>query len=149
MEPTTTAVIAIIGLFFILLGIKQLLPDLYGGKMCALCLGVTTTWAGLLTAHWIGVFHDTALLGLLMGSTVLGIFYTVEDRIEGPLELFRLPLYLTLLVTAYTLLRASAHAGSIGVIVLLWSAFGLLYLYREDECVNDHIERIIACCRDW
>lgn len=149
MDSATTALTAITGLFFILLALKQFLPSTYGEKMCALCLAVSTTWAGLLTAHWTNMFHDTALLGLLMGSTVLGVFYTVDDRIDGPLELFRLPLYLTLLVTAYALMTASFHTGTVSVIALLWTGFGLLYLYRENERVNEHVERIIACCKGW
>ncbi len=149
MDPATTAITATLTLFFLLLGVKETLDSRYSEKLCALCLAVSMTWAGLLIAYWIGVFHDTALLGLLMGSTVLGIFYTVEDRLDGAVELFRLPVYLTLLTGAYILMTATVDAALFTAIALLWTGFGLLYLYREDERVHEHVRRIIDCCKDW
>lgn len=149
MNPATTAVASIVALFFILLALKQVIPSRYADNTCALCLGVSMTWIGLLIASWTGSFQETALLSLLMGSTVLGLFYTIEDRIDGPLELFRLPIYLTLFLIAYTAITTTFHATASGAVVLAWTGFGILYLYREDERVKDHVDKIIACCKDW
>lgn len=149
MDAMTTVLASIIGLFVLLLPVKRMLPVRFAGRMCALCLAVSMTWAGLLGARWLGVFQDTALLALLMGSTVLGVYYTVEDRVRRSLQLFRLPFYLTLVMAAYMLVTLAVPVGAVVLLAGLWTVFGLLFLYRENDRIQDHVDAVIDCCGGW
>jgi cbb3-type cytochrome oxidase subunit 1 len=83
-------VITAISLFLLLLKSKLQV------RICAICLAVSLTWAGLLAAYHMGWFGNGLLLGLLMGQSITGIYYLLEKHASEPLLLFRLPLLLSL-----------------------------------------------------
>ncbi|MBI4140833.1 hypothetical protein HY485_03265 [Candidatus Woesearchaeota archaeon] len=132
-----TVVVSIIVLFFVLLGVKELLPARFKKFVCALCGAVVLTWLGLLFAS----YSDTVVIALLMGGSVVGITYVVSEKFP----LFRLPVFLTLLFVAYSVIKLSFDARSVVLIVLLWVLFTAVFLYKN----NKLIEKIVACCRNW
>lgn len=149
MTAMTTAILGIVSLFTVLLVVKSLVPPRYGDRLCALCLGVSVTWIGLLTLYWIGRFPHPELVALLMGSTVLGIYYAFEHRVAKEQKLFRLPIYLSLLLLAYSALTLTVPITAIAVTLTIWIVFGILYTYRTNDGVSRYVDRIIACCKDW
>lgn len=149
MEPVTLVLAAISMLFVALLVVKEVLPGQHGDRICALCVSVGLAWIGLLLAHMSGRFPHPELVALLMGSTVLGLYYEFEHRVRDELKLFRLPTYLTLFLAAYSLLTATFSIYTVTVLSIIWLCFGALYVYRANTVVGEYVERIIACCKDW
>jgi len=144
-----TVFIATIALFFLLLGIKSLIRV----KFCVICLSVSLTWVGLLVLSWIADFKDYLLLGLLMGQSVLGVYYLAERKLKEELLIFRLPFLLTLTLIAYLLSRPFSEVpevvGAVGAVGGLWLVFGLGYAYRNKAGFNRFVKKIIECCKNW
>ena len=89
----------ITGLFFLLLIIKSFIKKTTE-KICAICLAFAITWIVIWILRWKGYFPDGTFIGILMGMTILGIFYTLEKSVKKELTLFRLPFLLTLVFLA-------------------------------------------------
>ena len=130
-------VVSIIILFFVLLGVKELLPERFRKFVCALCGAVVLTWLGLLFTS----YSDIVVIALLMGGSVVGITYIVSEKFP----LFRLPVFLTLLFVAYSVIRWSFDVSVMALLALLWVLFAGVFLYKNKKL----IEKIIACCRNW
>ncbi len=139
----------IIGLFFSILLIKQFFHKKLKDKICALCLSIIITWAGLLILYWTGRFENLLIIALLMGGSVLGIFYTVERNVKKDLTLFRLPFFLTLLSMGYFLLTFENFLNVLILLVILWSIFLIIYLYRRNKNLNLLVKKIVECCKKW
>jgi len=138
------------GLFSILLLIAALFFLLLIGKsiffkkkeFCAICFAVGGTWVGLLIAYWYNIFNDKVILGILIGQSSLGIFYTLEKNVKKELTLFRLPFLLLLIFIAYLLivfpeltgLRELYKSGLF--LLLLWAGFILVYFYRNNKNIR-------------
>lgn len=73
--------IALLGVtaFFILYLIAQAVTRL---RLGALCAGVSSTWTVLLFLYWAGMFENLALIALLMGGSLVGLYYAVEKRTQ-------------------------------------------------------------------
>jgi len=82
-------------LFFLLLGIKELLPNKTKDNLCVLCSAVILTWITLLSMYYAKIFDEKVIIALLMGGTIVGIYYWCSNKIP----FFRLPLFLTLLTS--------------------------------------------------
>ena len=67
---------AISALFVILLVIKSLAKL----KLCVICLSVSVTWLAMLVMYKLGYFENPALLALLMGQSITGIYYLFEKK---------------------------------------------------------------------
>ena len=51
--------------------------------LCPVCIGVSGTWLGLVAARLAGVHVDPAVLGILLGATVLGFAQWQAERLPG------------------------------------------------------------------
>src|SRR3989338_1721643 len=119
-------------------------------EFCAVCAAVSVTWIGLLILYYIGSFSDTTLIAILLGQTVVGIFYVVEKKVPSSLTVFRLPFLLTLTVLGYFLLSVPEGYGKVMVFLLfLWIFFIGLYVYNRNKVVNKLVRKIIDCCKKW
>ena len=134
-------------LFFILLGIKVLTKS----QLCSICLSVSLTWILLLILYWRGTFQDTILLALLMGQSILGIYYLIESKVKKNLLLFRLPFLLTLTFIFYSLLIKSISQFSEAIIFLvsIWLGFFIIYIFKTDLRLQKLMKQIIDCCKRW
>ena len=119
-------------------------------EFCAVCAAVSVTWIGLLILYYIGSFSDTTLIAILLGQTVVGIFYVVEKKVPSSLTVFRLPFLLTLTVLGYFLLSVPEGYWKVMVFLLfLWIFFIGLYVYNRNKVVNKLVRKIIDCCKKW
>ena len=90
-------------LFFILLVIKNFFKE-HRERFCVICVTVSLTWVVLLVLFWLKLFEDKIIIALLMGQSILGVYYILEGQVKEELKIFRLPFLLTLIIIGYLLL---------------------------------------------
>ena len=145
MESLFYAIIGIIGLFFILLILKNILNF---KKLCVLCVSVSLTWIILLILFLTNIFTDKIIIAILMGHTSLGIFYLWEKNVREKFKIFRLPLLLTFIFIIYAVLE-NFEFNSLLLILGLWIVFSLIYLFRNNKKFSKFAKKLIECCRNW
>jgi len=145
MESLFYAIIGIIGLFFILLILKNILNF---KKLCVLCVSVSLTWIVLLILFLTNIFTDKIIIAILMGHTSLGIFYLWEKNVREKFKIFRLPLLLTFIFIIYAVLE-NFEFNSLLLILGLWIVFSLIYLFRNNKKFSKVAKKLIECCRNW
>ena len=145
MEFLFYTIIGIIGLFFILLILKNLFN---WKKFCALCVSVSLTWIALLILFLTKTFTDKIIIAILMGHTSLGIFYLWEKKVREKFKIFRLPLLLTFIFIIYLVLE-NFEFNSFLIIIGLWIVFFKIYLFRNNKKFNGVAKKLIECCRKW
>ena len=119
-------------------------------KFCVICVAVSLTWITLLALFLLNKFANTTLIALLMGQSILGIYYLLEKRVKEDLKIFRLPFLLSAIVVGYSFFDvADDIIKIIASLIVLWTFFIFLYLYRSRPKVNKFVKKIIACCKDW
>jgi hypothetical protein len=146
MSDPVLVLLVIAVLFVALLIVKSIT----GWKFCVICTSVSVTWIALLVLYWLGVFDRPLIVAVLMGQSVMGLYYLLEKRSNEELHVFRLPLLLTLTLAAFVVLGVSTDlVYGLSLLAVLWVVLSLLYLYRENPKTRIVVDRIIACCRDW
>lgn len=146
MTGPVLALLMIVVLFFLLLIVKKITE----WKFCVMCTSVSLTWMTLLVLYWLGMFGQPVIIAVLMGQTIVGLYYFLEHKTEESLHIFRLPLLLTLTLAAFVLLDVTINlAYSLSLLALLWILLLLMYSYRQYPKTKIVVDRIIACCRDW
>lgn len=148
IEPISITILSIIILFIILLVLKRLLSI----KFCVICTSVSLTWMLLLVLYWLGKFPYPVLIAVLMGQSVVGVYYLLEKKLAEKYYVFRLPFLLTATVIVYLLLKIANLQEmflAVSILFVLWLLTGLLYLYRHNRRVGKIFKQVIACCRDW
>lgn len=150
MDALVGVLAGITALFFLLLAVQRTVEKRTGRSYCVICVAFSLTWVVLLGLFFLGLYEDRLIIGILMGETVLGVFYTLEERVREEFEVFKLPFLLTLVLAAYTVLDASlAVLPAWGFLLILWVLFAVLYLYRENERMREVFDRLLECCRGW
>ena len=137
--------LAIVLLFFILLGVKSRLP----WKICAICLAISLTWLALLFAYYTDRFDNILLLALLMGQSIAGIYYLWERRAPKDWLIFRLPLLLSLLYLFYVIIDLTLYWQPLVLLAVLWFSSYMLFLQRTKPSFKRTFDKIIACCSNW
>ncbi len=148
MEKITLILIGISVLFFLLLGVKEIFKK-KSKRFCAICLAISLTWICLLVLYFLGKFQDIVILSLLIGGSVVGIFYLWENKVKKEKLIFRLPLILTLFLLAYFILIGKIIFGGLIFIIILWIIFLLLYLFKNYKGFNKFANKIVECCKRW
>lgn len=119
-------------------------------KFCALCASVSLVWLVLLLLYKLEKFGNPAILALLMGQSVVGVFYLVEKKVKEKYRLFRLPFLLTLTAVFYLALDATRPAFLAFLIPAgLWFVLFVIYISREQPRLKTAVEKIINCCKNW
>lgn len=136
------------GLFVLLLIVKAI----FKLNFCVLCGAVSLTWISLVGLFWAGLFEDILLIALLMGGSVVGIYYLVEKWAREQWYIFRFPFFLTLVFLAYLLLKFEFNASvfiAAGLVVFLWLICGFLYFFRNNSKFKSVVSKLIDCCKNW
>lgn len=72
----------VVSFFFFAIFSRQL-SKVIGRKICAICFAVSSTWLLLLILRHLDYSIDPLLLAILMGQSVIGVSYTIQDRFSG------------------------------------------------------------------
>lgn len=136
------------GLFVLLLILKAV----FKLNFCVLCGAVSLTWISLLVLFWAGLFNEPVLIALLMGASVTGVYYLVEKKVPKELHVFRFPFFLTLVFSAYLLLRFEVNVSVLavtGFVFFVSLICGFLYFFRNNPKFKSVISKLIDCCKNW
>lgn len=139
---------AIAALFILLLIFKSVSK----WKFCVLCASAGITWLALLILYWNGAFNNPVILALLIGNSVVGIYYLVEKKTAEKLHIFRLPFFLTLLLAGYELVAGAAFSQLLAPLLLLaflWFISGILFIYRDRPSLKKAVASLLECCKNW
>lgn len=147
MEPIVVfyALFAITLLFGVMLVARRWVPF----RICAICLSVSLVWISLLVLYRLGVVQDMAMIALLMGQSILGVYYLVEKHVPKKLTLFRLPFLLSLTIVAYMLITWSLPVWAIVFNVVVWAGLAVIYAYRNNSKLSVSVNSLIECCSRW
>lgn len=145
MSPLLLALASVTALFAVLLAAKAAI----GRRFCVICASVGTTWLGLLIALRAGAFADRTTVALLMGQSVVGIYYLAEKRLSERYHVFRLPFLLTLTAAAAAALGMPLGLGTPFLLAALWACFAFVFALRHLPSARALADRVVACCRDW
>lgn len=148
-NPLLFALILTAVLFFIFLFIKQISPEKIKRKFCVICAAVSVGWLALLILFKLKIFLNFEIIALLMGQTILGIFYLWENKTREKFKLFRLPFLLTLTTTAYFILISNILIMPLLFLIILWFIFCIIYLLRDKESMGEIFRKILECCKKW
>ena len=99
--------LSIILFYFLFALLKDFIYRVIKIKICAICGAVSLTWIILLILKFIGYEIESLLLGILLGQSVVGIMYYLEDKIKNKLTLsfVRLSTILIGTLVVYSLLN--------------------------------------------
>ena len=139
------ALLSITALFVLLLFVKSA----SNVEFCVVCGAVSGSWLALLMLYYAGYYSNQLIIALLIGQSIVGIMYRIKETLADRFAVFTLPYVLTATVVGYLLLATAAHTDAIVVLIAVWVAAGLLYVYRANERVKTTFDEVIACCRDW
>ena len=146
METLLLIEIIITGLFFAVLGIKELIPK---KNICAICFAVALTWIALLVLFWKKMFSDPILIALLMGQSIIGLFYLWENYVNEKWLLFRLPFLLTITTLGYLSITGSINTSLLLFLGILWLIFSFMYASKQNKKINSMVKKVIQCCKKW
>src|SRR3989344_7913610 len=145
METITLILLIIVILFFIFLIIKSFLKGGYKDKFCVLCASVLVTWLVLLISN---LFNNKIIIGILMGTSITGVFYFLESHIEEKLKIYRLPFFVTMIAIVYFLI-SKLIIETIYLLIILWLVFIFMYLFQNNQTLRGISKKIIECCKKW
>lgn len=133
--------VSIIGWFFVWLLVKELTKS---RRFCAICAAVSTTWLLLLGLRSLELFTNEVLLALLLGASLTGGYYWLSQK--KSLALYKLPIFLSLALLAYTAVQLTWDWYLFGLVGLVWLVFFGFSVLKVDRGL---VKRIIECCKNW
>lgn len=74
--------ISIFVLYFLIAFIKPLLQPKIPFKICSICIAVSITWLALLVAWLLDYSIEPVSIAILMGMSVTGIMYKLEEKYQ-------------------------------------------------------------------
>lgn len=139
--------VAITAIFVAVLVLKKLTNS----PICAICAGVSLTWITLLISYWLDWFAvNPILIAVLMGQSVVGLYYLLERKLKERWHVFRLPFLLSGTLTVYLLLGyTNGLLAAVIFVATLWLLTGMLFLSHENPRLRKITESLIACCKNW
>lgn len=139
-----SVLIAIASVFLIIVIVQQQMKR----KFCAICAAVSLTMASLLGWYWISGKGDPILLGILLGQSILGLFYLAEHYAPKPLLVYRLPFLLALTALGYALITRSFPQDAFMFLIAVVFLFGAVHVLRI-PAARKLTKNIIECCKRW
>ncbi len=154
-DPLFLIFVGVVVLFFILLALKKITSL----KICVLCFSIALTWLSLLVMLRLKFFDNSLLIALMIGNSIVGVYYLLENKIAEKFHIFRLPFFLTLIFLGYFLVSATQIKElilTIALLCILWLFFLILYLFGQNFMhkmafprLKSLISEIIKCCKNW
>lgn len=133
-------------LFFVLLAVKSF----FKLKFCVICASVSLSWIVLLILFYAGIFYERILLGLLIGQSIVGMYYLLEKKLAEKFRFFRLPFLLSATLIGYVLLiPAESVWYALGFLILIWLLFGSVFYLRSSVYLRGFAKKILECCKNW
>ena len=146
-DPLLIALVSVALLYFLLLGVRSLIRNY---DFCVICASVSMTWISLLVLFLSGKFSDSVIIALLMGQSMVGLYYTLEKRVDEDVKIFRLPFLLTLIFLGYHAIKFPGFSlNALFLVLLLWVVFLTVYFLRNNYRVRTVAKKIIECCKNW
>lgn len=119
-------------------------------RFCAVCVTVSLTWLSLLVARLLGYAVNQTLMGILMGESVIGLYYLIEKRAPVAWQIFRWPYIITMTVVVCLVAGVRSGAGlAVVLLIAMWTIWGAAFAWREYPFIKKITQQLIACCRDW
>ena len=145
MVGLTTLLWILSALFIIFLAARTI-----GLKVCAVCAAAASTWIGLLVLFYLGWHVDPVMIGILMGGSVVGTIYLLQEKLSERYQFFTFPFMVTLFSLAYLLLTdVRAEWSAYLLLAAMWAVFIALFSQRGNERLAGIVRKIIQCCRNW
>lgn len=144
-----TIVLSILGITTIAVAIRKL------GLMnvCPVCAGVAGTWLWMLAGMALGQLSDDQFVlpvAVLMGGSVVGIWYQIEKRLKVGMAILPKALFLALgFATVYAVLLQSWKSA--GLLVVPLAIFSFVIVMRSptpqrDQGKSELEQRMEKCC---
>lgn len=151
MNDLLYPLIGLITVFIIIIIVRKVLEKTMPivKSWCAICLANTFTWIALFIMYQFGFYTNLTLIALMMGLTILGLYYTIEKVVSKSLLLFRLPFLLTIIAMGHTILAKSVDFQATLLVGGVWIIFTLLYAYRQSPLLQTTITKLVECCKKW
>ena len=141
-------------MFYVFLAISLMfiaslvIKNLVNKAFCSLCVAVASVWLVLLFLYKTGRFSDGILLALLIGQSITGIFYLAYRKLPKSLRIFSLPFFLSLTAVFYTLITADIQLAVFILLLVLWLAAWIIFIYRNDPGKKGIAKILAKCCED-
>jgi hypothetical protein len=145
MIDVTLVFIGLVTLFAIFIALRST----FSLKICALCGAVSFSWAVLLILFYLKQEIDPVLIALLIGGSIVGFMYVLEQRLSEKYQLFKLPFFLTLISVAYFILERNVILNTVIVILLIWIFITFIHLGQNIKKLGILGKKIIECCKNW
>jgi len=145
MIDITLAFVGIVVLFAIFIALRTI----FSLKVCALCGAVSLTWITLLVLIYLDYEISLVFTGLLMGGSVVGVMYLLEQKLPEKYQLFKLPFFLTLISLAYFILEQVFFISMVAITLLLWLFATSIHIGRNVKSLGILGQKIIECCKNW
>ena len=132
--------------FLVLLLLKSFMP----WKFCVACVTISSSWMALLIWRAVGGAINPIFIAVLMGESVVGLYYVLEKNVPETWHIFRWPFLITATTVAYVASGLQTQLWlAFAFIAAIWIFFGLLYAVRHVALWQKVVQQLIACCRDW
>ena len=149
MDLLFLVVLGISFLFFIFLEIKELVSKNSKKEFCVVCVSIFLTWILLLILNSLNLFQNKIIIAILIGESTLGLFYLINKKFKA-MEIFKLPLILTLIVLGYTLLEGFTYSNEVLIFLgILWLFFGFIFFFRKNITFRKFANKLVECCRNF
>lgn len=140
------AILAVIALLFVmLLATKSMTKK----NFCVVCASVSLTWITLLALLYNGFEIDRAILGVLIGESIVGLYYLVERHARVNWLTFRLPFLLTLTTGGVLLIRPNAADARVFILLAALWLIALAMTSANHPRAKKLAQKLIACCKNW
>lgn len=118
-------------------------------NFCLFCASVFLTWLIFLILFYLDKFNNLILISILMGGSIVGIIYLLEEKLKEKFLFFKLPFYLTLVFIALIFLKFNFYFEIFNFILIIWLIFLLLFLFKNNKKIKEIFQVIINCCKNW
>jgi len=147
MTITLSVIISITLLYFTLAFLKPIFTARIKVFYCAICYAVSLTWLGLLALFFLGFKFDTRILTALLGMSVVGIMYQLEDYFkEKEIKkywLFRIILINTGILLIYGVLFGSLSVLLVGLVGVLILVLLFFYLASRKRGIAERVKEVL------
>jgi len=135
----------------VIFALAILIQSLTKLKFCAICVTVSSSWIILLLMYFLtNLITNPIIIAVLMGESVIGLYYLLEKKVPTTWQLFRWPYIVTMTTAVCVILGLREKIMSTIILVsIIWIIYLLIYFLRNYPIIKKIIQRLIACCRDW